>query len=107
MKILLTLFVLFFSTSVISNDNFENPIKYPIPEITNYPPSINGGLTATWGITQDNEGKIYFANSYGVLIYDGKKWESIILDNEFEARSIDIDNQFDWDIAEFLMSKML
>ena len=62
MKILLTLFVLFFSTSVISNDNFENPIKYPIPEITNYPPSINGGYTATWGITQDNEGKIYFAS---------------------------------------------
>ena len=94
MKILLTLFFfLFFSTSVISNDNFENPIKYPIPEITNYPPSINGGLTATWGITQDNDGKIYFANSYGVLIYDGKKWESVILDNEFEARSIDIDNK--------------
>ncbi|MDC0037239.1 hypothetical protein OAJ30_01025 [Alphaproteobacteria bacterium] len=93
MKIVLTIFVLFFSTSVISNDDLENPIKYPIPEITNYPPSINGGYTATWGITQDNEGKIYFANSYGILIYDGKKWESVLLDNGFAARSIDIDNK--------------
>ena len=93
MKTLLTLFVLLFSTSVISNDNFENLIKYPIPEITNYPPSIHGGYTATWGITQDNNGNLYFANTYGVLIYDGNKWVSVLLDNEFAARSIDIDNE--------------
>ncbi len=68
-------------------------IKYPLPEITNYPPSINGGQTQTWGITQGYDGKLYFANSYGLLIYDGKQWKSLLLDNKYSARSIDVDEE--------------
>ena len=90
MKKFLFLTVLIF-LNLINILNASEIIKYPLPEITNYPPSINGGYTATWGITQDKDGKIYFANSYGVLIYDGKQWKSVLLDNKYAARSIDVD----------------
>ena len=92
MKFFLIFFHLWFSSLVFAEDDYTNSIKYPIPEIQNYPPSVNGGYTATWGISQGKNGNLYFANSYGLLIYDGKKWESVVLDNEFAARSIDIDN---------------
>ena len=73
---------LFFLNFTISNfGNSSEIIKYPLPEITNYPPSINGGQTQTWDITQGTDGKLYFANSYGLLIYDGKQWKSLLLDN--------------------------
>ena len=91
-KLFLTL--LFFSNILIINISSSSEIiKYPLPDITNYPPSINGGQTQTWGITQGNDGKLYFANSYGLLIYDGKQWKSLLLDNKYSARSIDVDQE--------------
>jgi len=90
-KLSLYVFIVLFFLNLINILKASEIIKYPLPEITNYPPSINGGYTATWGITQDKDGKIYFANSYGVLIYDGKQWKSVLLDNKYAARSIDVD----------------
>ena len=88
----LFLIVFFFINSLIINiSNSSEIIKYPLPEITNYPPSINGGQTQTWDITQGKDGKLYFANSYGLLIYDGKQWKSLLLDNKYSARSISVD----------------
>ena len=88
----LFLIVFFFINSLIINiSNSSEIIKYPLPEITNYPPSINGGQTQTWDITQGKDGKLYFANSYGLLIYDGKRWKSLLLDNKYSARSISVD----------------
>ena len=43
-----------------------------------------------WGITQGSDGRIYFANQAGVLIYDGKLWQSIFTDGDAPARSIHI-----------------
>ena len=83
----LILILLFFVNLLIINTRSASEIiKYPLPEITNYPPSINGGQTQTWDITQGKDGKLYFANSYGLLIYDGKQWKSLLLDNKYSAR---------------------
>lgn len=90
LKITLVILINFFINNLsIASD----ATKYALPDITNYPPSVNGGYTANWGITQGKDGKLYFANSYGVLIYDGKKWESLILDGNYSARSIDVDQK--------------
>ena len=35
--------------------------------------------------------EVIFANNYGVLVYDGKTWSNIILDNNDPARSIATD----------------
>ena len=88
----LFLIVFFFINSLIINiSNSSEIIKYPLPEITNYPPSITGGHSQTWDITQGKDGKLYFANSYGLLIYDGKEWKFLLLDNKYSARSLDVD----------------
>ena len=94
MKILLNISFLIFINLFSSNVSIASEgIEYPLPDITNYPPSINGGKTNNWGITQGKDGKLYFANTYGLLIYDGKKWESLLLDNKYPARSIDVDQE--------------
>ena len=64
----------------------------PLPLIINYSPSEYGALTQNWGITEDKDGRIYFANNNGVLIYDGFKWKLIGLPNFKSARSISVDN---------------
>ena len=79
--------------SIISNTQAKEILKYPLPDILNYPPSVNGGYAANWGIAQGKDGKLYFANGYGVLIYDGKTWSSTILDNKDSARSIATDTE--------------
>ena len=80
-----------FFISIISISQAKQVINFPIPEIINYPPEVNGGFTSNWGITEGPDGKLYFANNYGVLVYDGKTWNNIILDNNDPARSITTD----------------
>ncbi len=64
----------------------------PLPLIKNYSPSDYGALTQNWGVTEDKDGRIYFANNNGVLIYDGLNWKLISLPNFKSARSISTDN---------------
>ena len=65
MKILLKISFLIFITLLSSNVIIASEgIEYPLPDITNYPPSINGGKTANWDITQGKDGKLYFAKSF-------------------------------------------
>ena len=85
-KLSLYVFIVLIFSNLLNISKASEIIKYPLPEITNYPPSVNGGQTQTWGITQGKDGKLYFANSYGVLIYDGKQWKSVLLDNKYSAR---------------------
>ncbi len=80
-----------FFISIISFSQAKQVVNFPIPEIINYPPEVNGGFTSNWGITEGPNGKLYFANNYGVLVYDGKTWNNIILDNNDPARSIATD----------------
>ena len=83
----------FFIFFIISTTASSKILKFPLPDILNYPPSVNGGFAANWDITQGKDGKLYFANGYGVLIYDGKTWSSVILDNKDSARSIATDSE--------------
>lgn len=91
-KFLYLLFLLFLSINKISNVNantlLEDPLKFSTFNIVNFPSSIHGGQNATWGITQADDGRLYFANSYGVLIYDGIKWRNLETRNSRPARSI-------------------
>lgn len=84
---------LFFFFVFCNESTRSETIRFPLPEITNYPPSVNGGFTQTWDITQGKDGILYFANTYGLLMYDGSKWRSLILDNEYSARSVDVDKK--------------
>lgn len=89
-NLLLKVFFIFLFFSIAQASQV---VKYPIPEILNYPPEINGGYTSNWDITEGIDGKLYFANNYGVLIYDGKTWANVLLDNNDPARSITTDKK--------------
>ncbi len=56
--------------------------------------SANSYLASTqnWSVAQDNRGVVYFANSSGVLEYDGVNWNYIELPNRAAARSLAASN---------------
>ena len=62
-----------------------------LPIIRNYSPSESGGTTQNWAIVQDKRGVMYFANTGGLLEYDGSTWRIIKVENEI-ARTVAIDS---------------
>ncbi|HEY8938298.1 MAG TPA: ATP-binding protein [Cyclobacteriaceae bacterium] len=50
--------------------------------IQKYPVEVYHGSVQNWSVTQDERGIMYFANTDGVLIFDGTHWEIIPLPGE-------------------------
>ncbi len=44
------------------------------PNVNNYPETVHQGSGQSWAATQDAQGIMYFANTSGVLEFDGKRW---------------------------------
>ena len=65
-----------------------NEFSYPFFDIDNFSTKQFKGYNQTWGVTQGSDGRIYFANQGGVLIYDGRTWKTIFTKNDAPARSI-------------------
>ncbi len=61
-----------------------------LPLINNYSPSDYNATPQNWAIVQDDRGIMYFANTGGVLEYDGVSWRLIEVNNEV-VRTIAID----------------
>ena len=59
-----------------------------LPFITNFDKEAYGAEAQNWDITQDSKGVMYFANSQGVLTFNGSSWESFPLPNNSTVRSI-------------------
>ena len=62
-----------------------------LPLIKNYSPSDYNATPQNWAIVQDKRGIMYFANTGGVLEYDGVSWKLIEVKNEV-VRTIAIDD---------------
>jgi len=60
--------------------------------IESYQPQKHGAKNQVWGITQDHRGVMYFANSDGLVEFDGANWSVIEVEGEEAVRSIDIHN---------------
>lgn len=56
-----------------------------LPQIQNYSPDDYSAFDQNWGVTQDSSGRMYFANGYGVLSYDGANWDLTELANKSTA----------------------
>ncbi len=61
-----------------------------LPIIRNYLPSDYNATPQNWAIVQDKRGIMYFANTGGVLEYDGISWRLIEVTNDV-ARTLAID----------------
>jgi hypothetical protein len=74
-----------------------------IPAIVNYPKEVYNAGSQNWGIAQDRNGILYFANNQGLLSFDGRFWRKYPLPNKTIARSIAIDE----DIACYVHSRIV
>ncbi|WP_321370458.1 two-component regulator propeller domain-containing protein [uncultured Draconibacterium sp.] len=63
------------------------------PNILNYPKAEYKAGTQNWGIAQDPDGFMYFANNDGLLRFDGKNWELFPVSTTPPTRSICIDKE--------------
>lgn len=59
-----------------------------LPIIFNYLPSTYAGEPQNWGAVQDSRGMMYFANTEGILEYDGVSWRMIRLPKGETCRSL-------------------
>ena len=73
---------------IFSQNIFANAIKYPLVEIDNYSTADYNAYPQNWGVTQTQDGKIFFSNQQGVIVFDGIKWKFINTKEEKPARSI-------------------
>ena len=66
-------------------------VKYiGIPEIQNYSKSDYKASTQNWGIAQDQNGFLYFANNDGLLRFDGLHWDLTEISKTSPVRSVEI-----------------
>ena len=82
--------LLIFSFTLISGNSQIKTIG--TPSIQNYPKSVYQAATQNWGITQDQNEFIYFANNDGVLRFDGIHWDLIEVSKSSPVRSVFADN---------------
>ena len=89
---------LFFKTFFLVILVFCSFMSYPqvknvgIPGIQNYPRSVYNAGTQNWGIAQDENGFIYYANNDGLLRFDGIHWELFIISPASAVRSVHVDS---------------
>ena len=58
------------------------------PLVRNFTRSGYNAGTQNWAIAQDQSNTMYFANNFGLLVYDGKKWSTFPIRNGTNVRSI-------------------
>ena len=80
-------YFLFYSSVFFAQDN-----SIGIPEIKNYKSFDYKGAAQNWGVDQDVNGNIYFANNDGLIQYDGASWHKYTTPNPTPIRSIKIDD---------------
>ena len=80
--------VLLFILQVCAPGFGQNTIG--IPAIVNYSKQAYNAGSQNWGIAQDKNGIVYFANNDGLLTFDGNFWRKYLLPNKTKVRSIAI-----------------
>ncbi len=83
------LFFTLFAQIVLGQKNI--PLSFGSPFITNYTHEDYLETGKNWEITQGNDGRMYFANNYGLVQFDGYEWKRIGQpNNQSELRSFGI-----------------
>ena len=88
------IFVLLFIQSCTYNIHGQNIQAICKPEIINHTKQVYNAQYQNWNISQDNVTKfMYFANSKGLLEYDGSEWKVYELPQKQKVRSVAIDKK--------------
>ncbi|MFD0794876.1 triple tyrosine motif-containing protein [Mucilaginibacter litoreus] len=84
------LFKIFLFILLIAGTNTARPQAYIAQRKTiNYEKRQYNAGTQNWKIRQDAEGRMYFANNEGVLVFDGQYWQLYPLPNRTIVRSLE------------------
>ena len=81
-----SVYFLFYSCVFFAQDTILG-----IPEIKNYKSFDYMGAAQNWGVDQDANGNIYFANNDGLVQFDGASWHRYTTANQTLIRSLKID----------------
>ncbi len=74
---------------LVINPVLAQNILFPgYPKIFVYDKDVYSASLQNWDMTQDSRGYLYFANSSGVLIYDGSSWQVVELPDYNLARVV-------------------
>ncbi|KUJ63514.1 ABC transporter substrate-binding protein [Flavobacteriaceae bacterium CRH] len=66
--------------------------KIGVPFITNYNPKTYKAASENWDLLQDSKGMMFFANHFGIMQFDGVRWNIITQpENKSMVRSLAID----------------
>ncbi len=80
--------LLLWISPIFSQDlgKFEDLAKSP--KITHYSRTDFQADAQFWAMTRDNDGILYFGNNDGALIFDGERWQKVLLPNNSGVRSL-------------------
>ncbi len=68
-----------------------------LPFFTNYHPSDYKGYSQNWSIASNSRGLLFFANGDGIMLYNGRTWSKILLNNNATPSSFFCDeNDLIW-----------
>ncbi|MEO6177554.1 MAG: triple tyrosine motif-containing protein [Flavobacterium circumlabens] len=68
--------------------------KTGVPFITNYNPKSYKAASENWDVLQDSRGMMFFANHFGIMQFDGVRWNIVTQpDNKSMVRSLAIDKK--------------
>ena len=66
--------------------------KIGVPFITNYNPKTYKAASENWDVLQDSKGMMFFANHFGIMQFDGVRWNIVTQpENKSMVRSLAID----------------
>lgn len=85
MRKYLIIFVLLF---VSPAGAYAQDLRGGLPFFINYHPSDYKGYSQNWVITGNSKGYLFFGNGDGLMIYNGRSWSKILLNNNATPSSL-------------------
>ena len=79
---------LFLNAAVFAQEKAAASLFGIQPKITHFSRTDFHADAQFWTMTKDHEGILYFGNNDGVLIYNGEKWQKLVLPNHSSVRSL-------------------
>jgi len=81
-------FIVFFVMLIIITTDINTALAQDIPPVSVYTSDIYGADSQNWSVTQTKDRTMFFANSKGLLKYDGERWELLGSLNNTILRSV-------------------
>jgi ligand-binding sensor domain-containing protein/DNA-binding CsgD family transcriptional regulator len=90
MRVVSVVFIAFFGVLPFHANSQSNLAG--VPSVRNFSTQNYGGGIQNWDIAQDKRGLVYIANNFGLLEFDGSRWQIYRVKNGSKMRSVAIDD---------------